>query len=552
MTKSGRLRATVLAAAIIFTLAMPCNAADAQSLSEVIDAAAQYMTQAVRAPEVGSIGGEWAVIGLARSGYDIPQSYFDAYYRRAEIYIAERKGELHAVKYTDHSRLILSLTAIGYDPADVGGYDLTLALGDFEKTVWQGINGPIWALIALDSGGYDVPVNPSAAVQAARELYVGEILSRQLPDGGWNLAAGADGTIKKGEVSDPDITGMALAALANYREFPTAAEAIDRALDYLSEVQDISGGYSSRGIVNAESTSQVLTGISALGISADDPRFVKNTNTLIDFLLSLRNPDGSYKHSSSGSGDTQMATEQAFYALVAASRVAQGKTSLYDMSDIRRNQDGQPADDDAVGLVGKHGDVRAVPMTSQGRSFSDIRDHANRAAIEALASHGIINGVGADIFAPDAVMTRAQFATIAVQALGLSSDAKTPFADVGASDWFYEPVCAAYAYGIVSGTSRTAFNPSGTISRQEAAVMIARAAALCGMDTSRTSAEIRDTLSQFVDYRMAAEWAQSSLAFCYDEGIFDDSDIGLHPKTSIRRCEIAEAVYRMLIRAELL
>ena len=113
--------------------------------------------QAQTAPTAGSIGGEWAVIGLARSGYPVPANYFDDYYARVEKYVKDCAGVLHERKYTEYSRVILALTAIGRDPANVAGYNLLTPLGDFEKTIWQGLNGPIWALLALDSGNYPVP-----------------------------------------------------------------------------------------------------------------------------------------------------------------------------------------------------------------------------------------------------------------------------------------------------------------------------------------------------------------------------------------------------------
>ena len=91
------------------------------------------------------------MIGLARSGCDVPQSYWDAYYDTVEDYVKDHKGNLHDKKYTEYSRVIVALTAIGADPTNVAGYDLLKPLGDFEKTIWQGINGPIWALIALDT-----------------------------------------------------------------------------------------------------------------------------------------------------------------------------------------------------------------------------------------------------------------------------------------------------------------------------------------------------------------------------------------------------------------
>ena len=75
------------------------------------------------------------------------------------------------------------MTAIGKDPQNVAGYDFADAAGDYNRVILQGINGPIFALLALDSGGYDVPQNEQAQVQADRQMYVEKILEEQLPGG---------------------------------------------------------------------------------------------------------------------------------------------------------------------------------------------------------------------------------------------------------------------------------------------------------------------------------------------------------------------------------
>ena len=146
------------------------SAVSATELDAAVNGTASYVYQTVDNPQIGSVGGEWAVIGLARSGYDVPERYYQDYYATAEKYVEACEGVLHTKKYTEYSRVTLALTAIGKNPTDVAGYNLLTPLGDYDKTIWQGINGPIWALIALDSGNYDMPQNPSAATQATREI----------------------------------------------------------------------------------------------------------------------------------------------------------------------------------------------------------------------------------------------------------------------------------------------------------------------------------------------------------------------------------------------
>ena len=548
-------------------------AADEERLEAAVNGTAAYVLQTVKNPQVDPVGGEWAIIGLARSGYSVPDSYYEGYYRTVEQYVKKNGAILHDRKYTDNSRVILGLTAAGYDPRNVAGYDLTAALGDFERTIWQGINGPVWALIALDSFDYPIPENKEAETKATRELYVAEILRRQTPDGGWNLTAGMSGSVGANEKGDADLTGMALQALAKYQSDPDVKAATEKAISFLSKLQDREGGYSSSfsgGSSAIESAVQVVVALCELGIPVDDARFIKNGNSLIDNVLSFRNTDGSFKHDTDDAGNNQMSTEQALYALVAAQRAADKRNSLYRMSDTAKRGEWKPAD--IIGLPDKHADVNKVPVTLNGKTFEDISNHPNKPAIEALASRGIITGQTDTIFNPDATMTRAEFATITTRGLGLdrgqgsgasgqetggsenseSGIRNSEFADVLPGTWYYDAVETAYYYEIVKGTSETVFNPGGTITRQEAAVMAARAAKLCGMDTERTDVEIRDTLAGFGDYRTVASWAQEAMAFCYDTGILDDTEFNIDPGKAILRCEVAEMMYRVLDKAELL
>ena len=131
MKKIRKFAALVLTLCVLVSLAAPVLAAS--GVQSELQGSAAYMLSAVKAPEVGSIGGEWAVIGLARSGYPLPANYFDDYYARVEKYVKDCAGVLHERKYTEYSRVILALTAIGRDPSNVAGYNLLTPLGDFEK-----------------------------------------------------------------------------------------------------------------------------------------------------------------------------------------------------------------------------------------------------------------------------------------------------------------------------------------------------------------------------------------------------------------------------------
>lgn len=552
----NKVLSVLMAVIIMASFSIPAyGAVDDATLDAAIENTAAYMYKTVSNPQVGSIGGEWAVIGLARSGYDVPVEYYQKYYSTVENYVISLKGNLHDKKYTEYSRIIVALSSIGKDARDVGGYNLLTALGDYDKTIWQGMNGPIWALIALDSGNYPMPQNSNAKTQATREMYIQRILDCQLEDGGWSLFGGTSAAASGDGVSDPDITGMALQALAKYQHIEAVKKATEEALECISKKQSSEAGFSSWGTENSESCVQMIVALAELGIPLYDARFVKNDKTMLDNLMTFYREDNGFLHTSSGSGSNQMASEQGFYGLVAAKRQRDGKNSLYRMNDAVKVEGSIELPKAGSGLPGKNEDVDSMSIRYPGKTFDDITGlnaHKNQPAIEALAARGIINGKQEKLFDPEASMTRAEFATIIVNGLGLEPKAEDGFTDVETDDWYAPYVGVASTYGIVTGNPDKTFNPNGTITKQEAAVMVARSAKLCGMDTEMDSGNMRDVLAQFTDYVKTADWARESLAFCYNENILDQSEIEIQSQKNITRAEIAQMLFNMLSFANLI
>lgn len=267
-------------------------------------------------PEFGSVGGEWKVLALARSGFYPTQSgYFSEYYAKIEKLVAANGSpKLHPQKSTENSRLIIALSSIGRDARSVAGFDLTAPLGDFSYVKKQGLNGVIFALIALDC-------NKDYGMSDIKSQCVDLLLSRECDGGGWALGLGA---------AEADITAMAITALAPYRK---AAAAIERGVEKLSALQNANGSFSSGGVETSESCSQVLVALSTVGINAHkDSRFIKNGNSALDALCAFY-VGGGFAHMANG-GANSMATEQAAYALCAYDRFLSGRSSLYDMNDV--------------------------------------------------------------------------------------------------------------------------------------------------------------------------------------------------------------------------
>lgn len=277
-------------------------------------------------PNVGTFSGEWSILCLARGGIKIPQSYYDKYYSNVVKTLKECDGVLHNIKYTEYSRVILGLTSIGKDPRNVGGYNLLEKLADFSKVIKQGINGPIFALIAFDTNNYEIPIVDGVKVQTSREKLIDYILNKEIDGGGWALS---------GKIPDPDITAMALQSLAPYKNEEKVKPYIDRAIKVLSKLQNDKGGYSSWGTTNSESVDQVIVALCALGIDpGKDERFIKGDCWLISNLMRFYVKGGGFKHVENMEIDA-MATDQGMYALVAYQRFLDGKNRLYNMTDAK-------------------------------------------------------------------------------------------------------------------------------------------------------------------------------------------------------------------------
>lgn len=302
----------------IYTINVKVN----DKVAEKLDSTGDYLLSL----GVPTAGNEWRVLGLARAG-KITSEFADGYYSSLVSYIEEKgNAKLDERKSTENSRVILALSAIGKDATDVAGYNLLEPLADYDFVTWQGLNGPIFALIAFDTYDYEIPTATNGATQTTRENLINYILDSQLENGGWTFF---------GSTADPDMTSMAIQALAPYyNKNEDVKAAVDKALDVLSASQQDNGGVASWGTVNAESCAQVLTALASLGIDADtDERFIKNGNSLVDAIMEFSVENG-FAHVKD-SGYNQMATEQAYYALVSYNRVKNGKTSLYDMSDVK-------------------------------------------------------------------------------------------------------------------------------------------------------------------------------------------------------------------------
>lgn len=360
----------------IMTTTLSVSAEEKSAVTDKISSTAEYYLSLYK-DEMPSYGSEWTVMSLARADR-LTDEIAQGYYENIEAYVTENGSEkLNASKSTENSRVIIALSSIGKDARDVAGYNLLKPLADFEYIKKQGVNGPLWALIAVDTYGYEIPVDETVAEQTTREKMIDYILGQQLENGGWTFY---------GSDPDADLTGMVIQAFAPYYNTNEKVKtAVDTALAVMSEKQTEDGGYVSWGATSPESTAQMITALASLGINPEtDERFIKNGNTLVDSLMTFAVENG-FAHSQGGNFN-QMTTEQALYSMIAYQRVEQGKTSLYDMSDVNPlrydiNKDGHFNINDCT-LIQKYISDLAV-LDEQQIKIADVNNDGRVSIIDA-------------------------------------------------------------------------------------------------------------------------------------------------------------------------
>jgi len=188
------------------------------------------------------------------------------------------------------------------------------------------------------------------------------------------------------------------------------------------------------------------------------------------------------------------------------------------------------------------------------KEFADVANHWAKNDVNAMGSRLIITGMTRTTFEPDRSITRAEFMTILVRAMGImrSGTGVDAFSDVTASDWYYDAVSIAKAYALTTGNGDGTFAPNSSITREEAMTMVARAMKIAGMDTTISASEMNTQLAAFSDSGIISSWAKASAASCIKHEIIGGYDGKISPKDNITRAECAAVVKRMLEKAGLI
>lgn len=478
---------------------------------------------------------DWVAVGVGRYGYPEDGSAFLEKLKEHVTSTYEADGLLHSVKATEWQRISLAALSLGADPTNFGTYKgnpINLINDGTYNTLTgsidsQGINGAIWGLIAMDSLNYQIP---DGALYESREDIIGIILAGQLEDGGF--------IIGNGNVSDPDMTGMALQALAPYVDSDTeyfagsgswaakktVGQVVNEAVECLSRLQRENGGYASWGSVNSESIAQVIVALCALNIDpSSDSRFIKNGNTVFDALLGFyNNKDGGFIHSFTPDDEATghvagesnfMATDQARYALIAYYRYANSFNRLYDFSE-EPDRTQEQLNELIAGI-----DQLPATVTEE-----------NRPAVMTLAHrYNLIND------GDQAKITNRDKLTAALTTLdNLRVPSITSMTDIASSHWGYKDISTVMQEGLFGGTSPTTFEPEVSMTRAMFVTVLARLsnAELGGYEAENVFSDV----PQGKWYTGAVNWAAENKII---DGVGDNK---FAPDQVINRQEMAKMI----------
>lgn len=272
---------------------------------------------------------DWTAIVYKEFGIE---DDFEGYLSDLEKYVTEKyaaEGGLDSTKATEWHRTILTVTALGGDATAFGTYPDGTKINLVADGIYdyingdlsnQGINGFIYALLALDCGNYDIP----EGAEYTRESIASSLVAEQHEDGSFGF----------GSRSDVDMTAMALHALAPYSDDPEIKRVIDDGIAFLSEEQNGDGSFSGMDSKTSESISQVIIALCANGIDPKtDERFIKHKTSVYEALFNFRVSDKTFSHTLDSEKGDALATNQAMMAFMALLNFENGKSGAFIFTD---------------------------------------------------------------------------------------------------------------------------------------------------------------------------------------------------------------------------
>ena len=198
-------------------------------------------------------------------------------------------------------------------------------------------------------------------------------------------------------------------------------------------------------------------------------------------------------------------------------------------------------------MPGRAVTVEAVfaPSTS-GLPFTDVSaGDWFYEAVQFVYENGLMDGVGNNLFAPNATLNRAMAVTILYRLEGSpdldGENLGYPFADVDGDTWYSDAVYWARCNGIVDGVENNHFNPTGSLTREQMATVLYRYAQYKGADVSASG-----DISGFADSANVSSWAVDAVKWAVGTGLVNGVEgNALAPQGTSTRAQAAAVLMRL-------
>ena len=262
MFKSKRIL-TLLSAILIVMIAIGGCGKEGSSQDPVKyrEVVAKDLYQQIEDNDRTSYLSDWVVFDIKKSGIETDSTFYEEYFDNLRARLKQKQGILTEDNYTDYARVSIVTKAIGKNPENVDGYNLLEPLDDYDKITKQGVNAAIYALIAANYSGYKLQNEEAYKAFILKEL-------------------GEDGDLS-GDMAEVDYIGMAMQALAYYKDEPQVKAFFAESLKKLKTVQKDDGSFG-----NLESTAQVVMGLAAFGKDPEKTLVNEKTDkSLIDGIM---------------------------------------------------------------------------------------------------------------------------------------------------------------------------------------------------------------------------------------------------------------------------
>ncbi len=214
-----------------------------------------------------------------------------------EVYLKEDYTNILNLSYD-----ILNVTFCGYSAENVLGKNLIQLILEYRNYEQENLYANAYALLAVDSNQYTIS---SIAINSRKNM-IRRILSFQNGDGGFADYVGNGSSVVQ--------TALAISALSPYQSEEEVSVALNSALEYLQTNQSRNGSFYENGQPSTSAIAKVIVALNCMGISIDDPRFMKNGETLAQVLLRYVSLDGGFQEGEKEGSDVT-ATENAILAL---------------------------------------------------------------------------------------------------------------------------------------------------------------------------------------------------------------------------------------------